>query len=249
MLKKIFGTVFVIILITNCDAIGSELAEGFLIGPESQAYLEHVRKEPYSGYTQEIPLLDSPNGKKFGTLHIQLAGHDVYVSTLTIDGQKIKLSETDIEMEGSKTMKQYLKYWEQTNGFVRVLEDSYDKDIWIDLVNNPGLTWQPLTYAESITRCDKWTIEGYHGYRLKKAPSLSSDIIIILDKDKHIIKSFTKKIKGSWAEAIIYETTEPMFGMYFDKDLDEKWTGNKWTGWIMILDQHGMPKDITCYQY
>jgi hypothetical protein len=196
----------------------------------------------------ELPLYDAPKGKQIGALPIWIAGSEGSdLLPFEINGNEIDMNSQDVFLTGYKGEISRLKYYESDGDWVRVLVRSHGKGVWFKTGKKDYVTLTTISFIEDIIQYDGYLLYGYDGYRLRKNPFVGDNIIITLNKRHHVVKKFTGKVKGSWAEAVIYETKEPMDGCYNDTDLNAKWTGRKWTGWIKVVDDRGLPKDIRYY--
>jgi len=155
-------------------------------------------------------------------------------------------TNTEYFLTGYKNEFHFIHYYAISNGYIKIYARTIDGGVWIKGSDIEGkLT--PTTFIEDITKYSTWQIYGYDNYRLRSAPSLKGEIIITLDVKKHVIKTFTGKIKGSWAEAVIYEIQTPLWDCYDTERLNKVWTKKKWKGWIKIVDDAGQINDIYYY--
>ncbi len=216
----------------------------------AQYPLGYLDGEYYTNDTIEkyINLYEKPGEKPVAKASIKtVRGTGVYyLIRPEIDSLSWEQVKHEYRHHGYKGEYNFITYYENTADYINIFRQTIKGGLWLKKAEIDSF-FKPITFIEDITRYSLWHIYGYDQYRLRCGPSLESEVLITLDVEKHVIKGFTGKIEGNWAEAVIYEVDEPIYDCYSEEQLKERWTGKQWKGWIKVTDDHGQPNDIYYY--
>lgn len=202
----------------------------------------------------DLTLYDAPGGNSIGSLplvcnRVNADGFHPGCSAnlfFVIRGNKVDVDQRDLISRRYKYQPDYNypKYYDTDSSWLNLFVESYEEGVWIKTDNYKITT---TTFLKDIVQHELYELYGYDNYRLRKAPFIDDNIIITLNTRKHVLKNFTGNVAGSWAEAIIYEIKEAPDVCFNEESLDLVWTGQKWTGWIKVVDDNGFPNDIRYY--
>lgn len=213
--------------------------KGFLDG-------DHRR---YDKIDKTIPLYETANGERVGEAKLRLytgVGSAYILELQAIQNKPIKPNPSDVFNTGYQNEYAFLKYYDEKRDHIQILVNSIRGGVWIDKKDINEFI-RPSTWIEDIIKNSKSLLYGYDGYRLRTQPSADGKIIVTLDTNRFVIKEFTKNVKGSWAEAIVFRLRGPLVGCYSDEELKKAQTGKILKGWIKVVDDNGLPKDIKYY--
>jgi len=212
--------------------------------------LGYLDGEYYSNDTIEkhVNLFDKPGGTPVGKATIKTVRRQggYYMIRPEIDTLTWEVVKEEYRQYGYKGEFYFITYYEIKDDYINILQQTINAGLWLNKTAIDSF-FKPTTFIEDITRYSLWQIYGYDQYRLRNTPSLKGDVLLTLDVEKHVIKGFTGKIKGSWAEVIIYEVDELIYDCYSEEEIKKHWTGKQWKGWIKVTDDHGQPNDIYYY--
>jgi len=233
------------VILNDClnHSINNQISNGYPLGFLNGDIRTPQVKE--DSFKKNIKIFDAPQGSEIETLLLTryngIGG--AYILTDTeASNKKINYLDADLYFGvGYKNEFKFLKYYELKNNFIKV-HFSKDKTGWINY-EDVCLYLKPTRFIEDICTAGGYLLYGYDSYRVRNKPSLSGDIILKLDKRKHVITKFTE-IKGNWAYAIIYETKVTLDGIYAIDEVIKRSTGNIYEGWIRVVDENGQIKDI-----
>ena len=134
----------------------------------------------------------------------------------------------------------HLTYYEVKAGYIKILANTIENGAWIKL--NDSL-FKPIDWVDEII--SNWYgpyIYGYDNYRLRKNPSLESEIVIKLKYPQYTILEYTQR-KGNWIEIIVCKL-KPEVDIVCEEAKSEEDCIKVYKGWIRIVDESGMPEDI-----
>lgn len=202
----------------------------------------------YDKINKTIPLYTTAEGKKVGEAKLRLytgVGSAYILELQAIQKEPIKPSLVDVFNTGYQWEYAFLTYYDEKKDHIQILVNSIKGGVWIDKKDISEFI-KPSTWIEDIIKSAK-LLYGYDGYRLRTQPSADGEIIVTLDTNSFVIKEFTKNVKGSWAEAIVFRLRGPLVGCASDEELKMAQTGKILKGWIKVVDDNGLPKDIKHY--
>lgn len=188
----------------------------------------------------ELELLRSPGGSVVGKLRWQLGEGGSCVPSLREKGNAEPLMQSRDLMEISDESLALI-YYESRAGFARVLENQQPPGLWLRIADVPD--GRLRSWVMVLTEPDR-NYRSYDGMALHGEPSENSPVLVRLrdpgvrDSPVHQILP-TGSISGAWGE---FEVTE------YDGDFnimsrtrDPVPTGNRWKGWIRLVDGSGQP--------
>jgi hypothetical protein len=196
-----------------------------------------------------ITMYNKPSGDSIGAVKLEkIKNMDIYVKLEPVGYMdKIETLSDEYFITGYQGGILHLHYYKKHDNYCQIFARTKEDGFWINFKDIEEVA-KTTRFIEELTEHDSWQIHGYHNYNLRTGPSVNAQVIVNLHYEKHVIKGFTGKIQGSWAEAIIYEVKEPMYGCYSDEQLEKKRSGKKYKGWIKIVDDNGQIKDIDFYR-
>lgn len=188
----------------------------------------------------EIPLRGA-DGTRVG--HVELEYLDRGNIGPTVLG-RLRLGPDTIRLERSEFMQhryaQLYVYGVMGDRYLivqRTVEDSlfvHARDLPASLVFS--------TLLDHQIRQESYMYHRYGGIGLYSEPDMSSQALLRLDEGMHRVKHFTGRTEGAWAEVVMYEMKDPglvFIPCYSEARMIEHWTGEQWTGWVRVLDEHG----------
>lgn len=188
-----------------------------------------------------IPLLESPDGLVVGALE-RRRGEYGSCEAILIQGDHSEklwrgwdLPEISYESLG-------LVYFEERDGFARVLKDTVPPGVWVRVSDMPGGRLRP--WPELLVESPRRYL-GYDGYALRFEPSEFSGVIVELrDSRAHETQVHqlipTGEVVGDWAEFEVVEYDGEFYALAQTREAYP--TGSRWKGWLRIVDGDGLPR-------
>jgi hypothetical protein len=84
--------------------------------------------------------------------------------------------------------------------FVQVLADSVPGGVWIAKKDLAPHFWVQQ-FIDEYANATTWQFHGYDQFAVRAEPADDSKVLLVLDENKHVIRTFTGKRVGPWAEA------------------------------------------------
>jgi hypothetical protein len=127
-----------------------------------------------------------------------------------------------------------LKYYEVEDGYVKVLQYTFDDGVWIAIDDLKEDGFAPLSWTDYLLK-KKSGFFPRKGYtlKLKENPSSGSKTIIEMQGDAFLI-DFTGKYDGGW-----FEVQVSRFSQYYLSVNEE--IPQLYFGWILVLDDRAHP--------
>ena len=199
--------------------------------------------ELYSEYQQfyfpleiDIPVYNGPGGAVIGTLYLPLSNdengeHEGYY---TAAGTKNHIAVNRQDLRRITYEHNGLLFFEEKDGFVRVLHHSLNTQVWIRMKNLEIYDLKAITWMEFMkSNRTSYSPHDRIGMNLRKSPEVKDNKIATMRGDLFSIQ-LTGTTQGLWAEVKVEQyDVHPCEG-------DSK-TLNSWTGWIKLLDDSGYP--------
>lgn len=185
-------------------------------------------------------LYDQPYGSKTGTLTKEIKGGEFvnngYRLYLISDTSKLKTPIEIIAENSSISIEEnYLDYFEEKNGFVRVIVSS--NSYWINLSNMKTKKFRRISWQVFYSEWAKKLLAIFSSNQIdiKSAPSLKSKTIQTIRGDLFLITP-TNEHSGNWSKVVIkkYKIEECTEG-------HEESLEYKIEGWIKVIDDLGKP--------
>ncbi|HEX7237626.1 MAG TPA: hypothetical protein VF405_11735 [Gammaproteobacteria bacterium] len=191
---------------------------------------------PNPGENREVPLFDSVGGQTAARLEWRVDRYSC-AAFLVRGNSSEKLyrawdhPEVDYESLG-------ITYYEVRDGFARVFARAAPPGLWVRIADMPGQSVRP--WSKVLTETPR-TYRGYDGMVLHEQPREDSPVLATLRARRgsglrvHQLVP-TGELSGEWGQ---FEVVE------FDGDLPELGptspAGNRWTGWLRVVDAEGAP--------
>ena len=134
----------------------------------------------------------------------------------------------------------HLTYYEVKGGYLKILANTIENGAWIKLDES---LFKPIDWVDEII--SSWYgpyVYGFNNYRLRKNPSLESEIIVKLKYPQYTILECTKR-KGNWIEVTVCEIKPGVDIVCEEANVKEDCI-KLYKGWIRVVDESGMPEDI-----
>ncbi|MDX2249743.1 MAG: SH3 domain-containing protein [Bacteroidia bacterium] len=187
-------------------------------------------------FSVDFPIYASPNGPVIGTL--QTPGEKNYPSGRSFFRHADSNARTLFDLRDGREIAYDaagLIYYEEKDGFLRVLHHTLQKPAWIKISNLHEYHLKPVLWMDFILQYGPSLFHPHDsiGLNLRKSPSTSGEKITSIKGDLYMVK-FTGKREGLWAEVeVTLYDIHPCEG-----DAQEQ---NKWSGWIKLMDDKGFP--------
>jgi hypothetical protein len=131
-------------------------------------------------------------------------------------------------------------YYARANGFVKLASHTVPYGVWVNEREFSQHAF-PRSFMDFVTSYALWNVTGYDGRSLRSAPADDAASMIQLNERFHKIRAFTGARNGPWAEVVIAEVVgnDVTIDCYTVDELESVCTGNRWTGWIRVLNDDG----------
>lgn len=132
-------------------------------------------------------------------------------------------------------------YYEQRGEFARVFERRAPPGFWLRITDIPGGRLRP--WVEVLTETPRSYL-GYEGLRLHEEPSPNSIVLTNLrDRQNHDSRVHelipTGEVSGTWGQFDVVEWSGDFNVMTRTESPTP--TGQRWQGWLSLLDEQGQP--------
>ena len=195
---------------------------------------------PNASGNREASLLDSVNGQTSAKLVWRMEGGGCR-AFLVRDTESERLyrgwdlPETSYESVG-------LVYYEHRSGFARVFEHTAPPGLWVRVADLPEGRLRP--WAQLIVASPR-TYFGYDGHALHEQPTEDSPVLTTLRERKvHVSRVHqlnpTGAVSGAWGEFDVIEFNTDFYLMA--RTADTAPTGNRWKGWLRLVNSAGSPE-------
>jgi hypothetical protein len=207
--------------------IGQEIAGEISCAQDSSEYLR-------------IPLLESPSGPVVAELEQRRDQYGTCQAFLLQDNESVRLWRgwdfPEISYESSA-----LAYFEARDGFAKVLQHTMPPGLWVRMADMPGERLRPWT--ELFVERERLYL-AYDGHQLRSEPSESSEVLVSL-RDRQVHEADvhrlipTGQLSGDWGEFDVVEFTSDFYVLAQTREAFE--TGNRWRGWLRLINGDGLP--------
>jgi hypothetical protein len=188
-----------------------------------------------------IPLMESPAGPVVAQLE-QRRGQYGSCQVFLLqdnDGERLWRGRDfpEISYESSA-----LAYFEERGDFAQVLKHMVPPGFWVRVADVPGKRLR--RWPELIVEHERLYL-GYDGHQLRYEPSQSAAVIISL-RDRQVHETVvhqllpTGQLSGGWGEFEVIEFTGDFYGLTQTREAFP--TGNRWTGWLRLVNGEGLPE-------
>jgi hypothetical protein len=218
---------------------GAELREAFQLtglGVVGRPVAGETGCGPNAVGSREVSLFDSVGGRTSARLEWRVDSYSC-AAFLVRGNSSEKLNRAwdhpEVEYESLG-----LTYYEVRDGFARVFARTAPPGLWVRIADMPGESLRP--WSEILTESPR-TYRGYDDLVLREQPREDSPALVTLrarrvnDSRVHQLVP-TGELSGEWGQ---FEVVE------FDGDLPELGpaspTGNRWTGWLPVVNAEGAP--------
>ena len=135
-----------------------------------------------------------------------------------------------------------LAYFEERDGFAQVLKHTVPPGLWVRVVDVPGGRLRP--WPELFVERERLYL-GYDGHQLRYEPSESSEVLASLrDRQVHEVSVHqlvpTGQLSGDWGEFEVIEFTGDFYVSTQTHEASP--TGNRWSGWLRLVNGDGLPE-------
>lgn len=231
-MKKQFVFFFVFLFFTQwANSQSSDLEKygiGFLI-PEKGAQ-ELCINFPAAVFD----LYDTPGGNKIGTLYKKNFANLMY--SLQKNAASFRIRNEDMAEFQNKTF--CLKYFEEKNGFLKVLANSTGRGFWISKKDLGYLRITTKSWFDFfVEKKESFYPSIDIGLNLREKHEAKSKKIALLKGDYYLV-NLTGKTEGLWAEVIVKKYN---FLPCKAKDINTLKPVSEQSGWIKIVDDSGTP--------
>ena len=197
--------------------------------------------EPNPSGVREVDLFESIDGSVAAALEWRVGDDRSCAAFLVQNGKSARLYRgwdlVEISYESAA-----LTYYAQRDGFARVFERTAPPGYWIRISDVPGdrvLPWSELMVA--IPR----TYLGYEGHTLHRRPAEASEVIATLRErkihDSRVHQLIpTGDLSGGWGKFDVIEFSSDFYVM--SRAPDAVPTGNRWQGWLRLVNDEGVPE-------
>jgi len=182
-------------------------------------------------------IYDQPNGNICGIISKQAIHQDQYPNYYSLC---LKINNKDSIIMNRSDLREItyeggcLKYYEERDGFVRVLKYTYTDEVWIQVDSLQNKEFTPLTWKEFLLKKMTYFVPPRNQtIVLKISPDSSSETIIEMDSNRFLI-NLTGEHKDNWFKVNIKE-----YSRYFLEVSSE--TPKLYQGWIQAIDDQGHP--------
>lgn len=197
---------------------------------------------------EEFPAFDSPGGQKIGSLNISI-GQDLCLFNPSIRG--VRFQPLDEEVYGVAKCWLFI-YYEESQGYARILEKSVPEGFWIPLEysmpENPRmrLAFTKRDFLNNLQHVLSYSLSNYHGHSLMDRPAETATQLVTLDSRQHAFARFTGATNGQWAEAIFLHISQyPPDEQCFTADQLQPYALTTYRGWLKLLGEDGSPGEVT----
>ena len=211
------------------------------LGVIGQVIAGEIPCAPNGSDNLRIPLLESPGGPAVAELELRRSQFGSCQVFLLQGNESERLWRgwdfPEISYESSA-----LAYFEERDGFARVLKHTVPPGLWVRVVDVPG---------ERLRRWPELFVErerlylGYDGHQLRYEPSESSAAMVSLrDRQIHEMAVHqlipTGQLSGDWGEFEVIEFTGEFYVLAQAREAFP--TGNQWKGWLRLVNGDGLPE-------
>ncbi|HOA07158.1 MAG TPA: hypothetical protein PKM07_04620 [Spirochaetota bacterium] len=128
-----------------------------------------------------------------------------------------------------------LKYYEKKGNYIRIIEKTFSKEIWISLDTLRENQLSIMSYKKLLSKFyNKANFYPVYNLNLRSQPDIKSDLVLLMTREKHLI-NLTGKYRGNWAEVTVLECDFAVSD-YLEPKIIKK---NK--GWCKIFDDKDFP--------
>jgi hypothetical protein len=195
---------------------------------------------PNAAGDRRVRLFNSVNGRTAATLEWRIHNHSC-AAFLVQDGTRVPLRRGwDLPETAYESVS--LVYYEHRSGFARVLMRTVPPGLWLRIADLPDgrlRSWASLLVEP------RGTYRGYDGRTVHQQPSQDSPVVVTLRErvvhDSRVHELIpTGEVSRGWGKFEVIE---------FNKDFyigarhpNASPTGNKWTGWLRLINRAGSPE-------
>ena len=180
-------------------------------------------------------VFDKPNGQNIGFINKSTEYKNYIFNAIRLEigdsiGQIMDRADfKEINYEGG-----CFKYYEEKDGFVRILKYTYDFEVWISIDSLKTKEYFPLSWPEFMLLKKEFLITSINEpIQLKSNPDSVSQTIIKLDSNRFLI-TITGEQKGNWFKVIVKEYSKHYMEVKSESPKLHE-------GWIEALDKKGHP--------
>jgi hypothetical protein len=135
-----------------------------------------------------------------------------------------------------------LVYFEERDGFARVLEHTVPPGLWVRVADVPDGRLHP--WPELLVERQRLYV-GYDGHELRYEPSEFSAVIVSLrDRQAHETEVHqltpTGSLSEDWGEFEVIEFDGDFYALTQMRAVYP--TGNRWKGWLRLVNSKGLPE-------
>lgn len=196
--------------------------------------------DPNAKGQTEVELLDSPAGAAVAKLQWRVGAYGSCSAILSKEGKTRLLAQT-LDLREISYESAALVYYESRDGFARILEQQASPGLWVRVADIPGGKLRPWVVV--LTESPR-NYQLYEGKTVRAEPTVDAPVLVTLrDRDAHketvheIIP--TGSVSGEWGQFDVVEYDGDFSIM--TREREPTLTGNKWTGWVHLIDKHDQP--------
>ena len=195
---------------------------------------------PNASANRQIPLFDAVGGQTVARLEWRIERYSC--RAFLVRNNKSEqlcrgwdLPEISYESSG-------LAYYEHRNGFARIFARAVPPGLWVRIADMPGRRLRP--WSQLLVESPR-TYYGYDGHALHERPSDHSPVVVTLrDRKVHDSRVHqlipTGKLSAEWGEFDVIEFNIDFYVM--TRTPDTAPTGNRWKGWLRLVNSAGSPE-------
>lgn len=188
-----------------------------------------------------IPLFESPGGPSVAELE-QRRGQYGSCQVFLLQGNETDRLWRGWDFPEISYESSALAYFEERGDFAQVLKHTVPPGLWVHIADVPGERLRP--WPELFVE-RQYLYLGYDGHQLRYEPSESSAVMVSL-RDRQVHETTvhqlipTGQLSGDWGEFEVIEFTGEFYVLAQTREAFP--TGNRWTGWLRLVNGDGLPE-------
>lgn len=194
---------------------------------------------PNASGDRQISLFNSVNGRAAAKLEWRIVGYSCAAFLVRDDKSKKLYRGWDHPEIAYESMG--LVFYEHRNGFARVFERTLPPGLWVRVADMPGGRLRP--WSQLLVESPR-LYRGYDGRTLHQEPSeISPGVVTLRERVVHESRVHqlipTGELSGEWGK---FEVIEFNTDFYLARNPETSPTGNKWNGWLRLVNSAGSPE-------